>query len=194
MLNHGVDIYICPQVDVYSFGVVMWELWERRRPFEDLRSRFDIADTVAAGGRPPIGRGCPPPYADLVRRCWHQVGVISFRTFPDSCYFQRVHSGLTMYASSDKTKIGGRRTTCSFFPFLSCPPWITLPSCQPGRICLLHGMARAPVWYWFCHVPMPDIASPANSLTDDDGCTTTHIYTCFFRSALVPVPSVVSLS
>ncbi|CAN0183833.1 unnamed protein product [Ectocarpus sp. 12 AP-2014] len=60
------------QVDVYSFGVVMWELWERRRPFEELRNRFDIADTVAAGGRPPIGRGCPPPYADLIRRCWHQ--------------------------------------------------------------------------------------------------------------------------
>ncbi|CAM9146986.1 unnamed protein product, partial [Hapterophycus canaliculatus] len=60
------------KVDVYSFGVVLWELWERRRPFEELRSRFDIADTVAAGGRPPIGRGCPPPYADLIRRCWHQ--------------------------------------------------------------------------------------------------------------------------
>lgn len=61
------------QVDVYSFGVVLWELWERRRPFEDLRSRFDIADTVTAGGRPTIGRGCPSPYAALVRRCWHQV-------------------------------------------------------------------------------------------------------------------------
>ena len=58
---------------MYSFGVVLWELWERRRPFEDLRSRFDIADTVAAGGRPTIGRGCPPQYAALVRRCWHQV-------------------------------------------------------------------------------------------------------------------------
>lgn len=61
------------QVDVYSFGVVLWELWERRRPYEDLRSRFDIADTVAAGGRPTIGRGCPPPYGELIRRCWHQV-------------------------------------------------------------------------------------------------------------------------
>eukprot|EP00904_Undaria_pinnatifida_P005064 jgi/Undpi1/1688/HiC_scaffold_11.g05078.m1 len=60
------------KVDVYSFGVVLWELWERRRPFEDLRSRFDIADTVTAGGRPTIGRGCPSPYAALVRRCWHQ--------------------------------------------------------------------------------------------------------------------------
>lgn len=62
-----------PKVDVYSFGVVLWELWERRRPFEDVRSRFDIADIVAAGGRPAIGRGCPPPYADLMRRCWDQV-------------------------------------------------------------------------------------------------------------------------
>jgi hypothetical protein len=36
-------------VDVYSFGLVLWELWEKRRPFEELSSRFDVMDAVRAG-------------------------------------------------------------------------------------------------------------------------------------------------
>lgn len=97
------------QVDVYSFGVVLWELWERRRPFEDLRNRFDIADTVAAGGRPPIGRGCPPSYADLVRRCWHQVGQSSGRACPEEA--ERA-SRVVLRAASVSPH---RARRCSFF-------------------------------------------------------------------------------
>jgi serine/threonine protein kinase len=60
------------KVDVYSYGMVLWELWERKRPYEELYSRFDIIDAVRAGRRPPIGSGCPAAYRSLIQRCWHE--------------------------------------------------------------------------------------------------------------------------
>jgi serine/threonine protein kinase len=59
------------KVDVYSYGMVLWELWERKRPYEELYSRFDIIDAVRAGRRPPIGADCPAAYRSLIQRCWH---------------------------------------------------------------------------------------------------------------------------
>lgn len=58
------------KVDVYSFALVLWELWERKRPFDELHSRFDIMDAVQKGRRPPISSGCPPSYRSLIQRCW----------------------------------------------------------------------------------------------------------------------------
>ena len=58
------------KVDVYSFGVVMWELWERRKPFEYVQSKFDIIDAVKAGQRPTLNDNCPPTYRALIERCW----------------------------------------------------------------------------------------------------------------------------
>ncbi|CAE7600513.1 SIS8, partial [Symbiodinium microadriaticum] len=60
------------KVDVYSFGMVLWELWERKRPYEDLYSRFDIIDAVREGRRPTISSTCPPTLRSLIQRCWHE--------------------------------------------------------------------------------------------------------------------------
>ena len=59
------------KVDVYSFGLVLWELWERKRPYDDLYSRFDIIDAIRGGRRPPISQSCPPALKSLIQRCWH---------------------------------------------------------------------------------------------------------------------------
>lgn len=59
------------KVDVYSYGMVLWELWERKRPYEELYSRFDIIDAVRAGRRPAISGNCPAAYRSLIQRCWH---------------------------------------------------------------------------------------------------------------------------
>lgn len=58
------------KVDVYSYGMVLWELWERRRPYEELTSRFDILDAVREGRRPSISDNCPPSFRSLIQRCW----------------------------------------------------------------------------------------------------------------------------
>jgi serine/threonine protein kinase len=58
------------KVDVYSFGMVLWELWEKKRPFDECSSRFDIMDAVRAGKRPIISDNCPPAYKALIQRCW----------------------------------------------------------------------------------------------------------------------------
>jgi len=60
------------KVDVYSFGMVLWELWERKRPYEELYSRFDIIDAVREGRRPAISSTCPPAFRSLIQRCWHE--------------------------------------------------------------------------------------------------------------------------
>ena len=58
------------KVDVYSFGMVLWELWERKRPFDHLTSRFDIMDAIRNGNRPDISDNCPAAFRSLIQRCW----------------------------------------------------------------------------------------------------------------------------
>jgi len=60
------------KVDVYSFGMVLWELWERKQPFSEFSSRFDIMDAVKNGERPKISHNCPAGYRSLIERCVKQ--------------------------------------------------------------------------------------------------------------------------
>ena len=63
-------------VDVYSFGMVLYELAEKRAPFSDETSRFDIMDKVSNGERPQIRSALlltqQPGYRELMEKCWDQ--------------------------------------------------------------------------------------------------------------------------
>ena len=60
------------KVDVYSFGMVLYELMERKPPFNHLTSRFDIMDLVAQGKRPETTVEIPDSYRELMEKCWQQ--------------------------------------------------------------------------------------------------------------------------
>ena len=63
-------------VDVYSFGMVLYELAEKRAPFSDETSRFDIMEKVSNGERPEIRSALllteQPGYRELMEKCWDQ--------------------------------------------------------------------------------------------------------------------------
>jgi serine/threonine protein kinase len=73
LLTQSTKTKYSVKVDVYSFGMVLWELWERKKPYEEMTSRFDIIDAVRAGRRPPISANCPPTFRSLIQRCWHEL-------------------------------------------------------------------------------------------------------------------------
>ena len=61
---------------------VCWEMVERRRPFEQLPSRFDVVEAIRRGDRPALSPGCPALLQSLIQRCWHQQAARqpTFRT------------------------------------------------------------------------------------------------------------------
>ncbi len=56
---------------MHSFAIVLWEVWERRLPFEDLHTPWDIREAVVSGRRPPTCRAAPQCSA-LMEMCWAQ--------------------------------------------------------------------------------------------------------------------------
>jgi N-acetylneuraminic acid mutarotase len=61
-------------VDVYSFGIVLWEIWERRLPYDDHDSGFSyqIETLVCQGTRPTIPKHneWPSDVISLMCTCW----------------------------------------------------------------------------------------------------------------------------
>lgn len=56
--------------DAWSFGVLLWELWERREPFEgddDLTVAFRVSQDQQTL---PISPACPLVLATLMKQCW----------------------------------------------------------------------------------------------------------------------------
>merc|ERR1712100_633827 len=58
--------------DTYSFAVLMWEVVERRGPFESIKA-WSVPQLVMKGARPAITADLwPDPLLKLVKRCWDQ--------------------------------------------------------------------------------------------------------------------------
>eukprot|EP01112_Ceratiomyxa_fruticulosa_P015698 TRINITY_DN4655_c0_g2_i1.p1 TRINITY_DN4655_c0_g2~~TRINITY_DN4655_c0_g2_i1.p1 ORF type:complete len:855 (-),score=165.24 TRINITY_DN4655_c0_g2_i1:85-2649(-) len=57
--------------DSYSFGILMWELLEKKEPYEDLEPINIAIGVLHEGLRPPISPTTPKVYADLMEKCWN---------------------------------------------------------------------------------------------------------------------------
>jgi hypothetical protein len=57
-------------VDVYAFGMLMYELFSSVAPFPDISNPLALGIRITQGERPPITAAIPPPFAQLIERCW----------------------------------------------------------------------------------------------------------------------------
>mmetsp|Transcript_19776 Transcript_19776/g.27601 ORF Transcript_19776/g.27601 Transcript_19776/m.27601 type:complete len:666 (+) Transcript_19776:74-2071(+) len=85
----GTAAWMCParllreesdeKTDVFSYGVILWELLNRKIPWEGLSNMQIIARVGHAGERLPLPdsppKGCPNGFVNLIRDCWETHGV-----------------------------------------------------------------------------------------------------------------------
>jgi len=90
----GTAPWMCParlcgedtdeKTDVFSYGVVLWELLNRKIPWEGLSNIQIVARVGHAGERLPlpevIPKGCPNGFISMIRDCWetHTIKRPSF--------------------------------------------------------------------------------------------------------------------
>ncbi|KAH3728036.1 hypothetical protein DPMN_053982 [Dreissena polymorpha] len=79
--NKGSAAWMAPEVfegsnysekcDVFSWGIILWEVFTRRKPFDEIGGpAFRIMWAVHNGTRPPLIRNLPKPLELLMTRCW----------------------------------------------------------------------------------------------------------------------------
>ena len=85
----GTPAWMAPEVlrgdeytllaDVYSFGVILWEIVQRKAPFEDL-NRFQIIFQVGTQAKLlDVPEGTPPLWEAIIASCWRKSGSGSRR-------------------------------------------------------------------------------------------------------------------
>lgn len=57
------------KADVYSFGILMWEIFTRKKPFEEM-DHFKIPVAVSKGERPPLGKEVNESASKIIKQCW----------------------------------------------------------------------------------------------------------------------------
>lgn len=79
--NKGSAAWMAPEVfegsnysekcDVFSWGIILWEVFTRRKPFDEIGGpAFRIMWAVHNGKRPPLIQGQPKPLEVLMTKCW----------------------------------------------------------------------------------------------------------------------------
>ncbi|KAK7107891.1 mitogen-activated protein kinase kinase kinase 7-like isoform X8 [Littorina saxatilis] len=79
--NKGSAAWMAPEVfegsnysekcDVFSWGIIMWEVFTRRKPFDEIGGpAFRIMWAVHNGKRPPLIQSLPKPLEVLMTKCW----------------------------------------------------------------------------------------------------------------------------
>lgn len=79
--NKGSAAWMAPEVfegcnysekcDVFSWGIILWEVFTRKKPFDEMGGpAFRIMWAVHNGARPPLIRNLPKPLELLMTRCW----------------------------------------------------------------------------------------------------------------------------
>lgn len=58
--------------DVYAFAIIMWQMIEKKHPYEEFRSdSIELQSFVQNRNRPLLTMDCPNDIRELLQRCWH---------------------------------------------------------------------------------------------------------------------------
>ena len=75
--------------DIYSFGLVLWQMWSRKKPYENLTSINAINESFAKFETEVIPDTVPDVIAALIRQCWAKdpaqrpVATAAVKTFEE---------------------------------------------------------------------------------------------------------------
>jgi len=80
----GTPLFMAPEifrgqqydkaVDLYSFSLIIYVAFAGQLPFEGdpcCQTPWAYADAIKSGKRPGVPASCPPPVADIMKKCWN---------------------------------------------------------------------------------------------------------------------------